>query len=197
MCHRLTLVLRFTFSVFRSRVLQLLRTTIILIPSDVGSGQQLLLLLGLLGRRLFRCLLLCRGLCCTFSRLGFSCLLRLCFFFRQLGSAEGLPVVSNFRYAHGRKRLAVSAQLLVLLLALVVEHQNFIGTALLKDLPANAGSRLRLGDLTIFALDRTYFIESNVSVGAVADFLHPDHVPGSDSILFTTGADHRVHTHPP
>jgi hypothetical protein len=89
----------------------------------------------------------------------------------------------------------MSAQLLVLLLALVVEDEDLIGSAFSHNLAAHSCFRLWFADLSVATRERENFIETNFAVGAVADLLHPDHVSGCDSILFTTGADHRVHTH--
>src|SRR6267154_610683 len=99
----------------------------------------LLLRSALFCRALFgsRSLLLCRWFrSLRFSfRLGSSFLLRLHFFFRKLGSGEFLTVKSDLGYPHRGKRLPVSGNLLVLLLFLVMENQDFLGSAFGEDFP--------------------------------------------------------------
>src|SRR5258705_6502006 len=98
-------------------------------------------LLFLFRRRLLgRCFLSCCFLCRTFGRLGlrFGCvfyfdrlgLLWFRFFFREVGSGEFLPAVGDLGNADRRISLAMSAQLLVLLFAFVMEDQNLRGAAL-------------------------------------------------------------------
>src|SRR5580693_5114455 len=53
---------------------------------------------------------------------------------RQLGSFEALPIKSNLSNTHRGVGLPVSAQLLVLLLALVVENQNLRAASLFHQL---------------------------------------------------------------
>src|SRR5580693_7597839 len=78
-------------------------------------------------------------------------LLHLGFFLRQLGSLEALPVKSNLGDAHRGIGLPVSTQLLVLLLALVMEDQNLGAATFLDQLPDNPRSRLWLADLSLAA----------------------------------------------
>src|SRR5581483_2757614 len=114
---------------------------------------------------------------------------------RKLGRAEGLAVEGDLGYPHGCKRLPVPTKFLVLLLALVMEDQNFVVPAFFDHLAADASFRLRLSDLPVAARHGQHVVETYVPVSAVSNLLYPDHIPRRDSILLTTGADHRVHTH--
>src|SRR5690242_11392958 len=152
-------------------------------------------------RRRFLCRRLLLG--CLFRgscrlRLGFSFhrsgrLLRLRFSYRQLGRAEGLTVIGDLSYPHGGKRLAMSAQLFVLLFPLVMEDQDFFVTAFLDHLSGDARLAGSLAELA-FAAAHAQNIELNVAVLG-AELLDPHYVSGRHSILLSTGANHRVHTH--
>src|SRR5580700_11136243 len=83
---------------------------------------------SLLGGGLFLGLRLRRGL--VIFRLNRFQFLRLRFFLRQIRSLETLSAESDLGDAHRRKRLPVSAQFLVLLLALEVEDKNLCAAAL-------------------------------------------------------------------
>src|SRR3981081_2012788 len=60
---------------------------------------------------------------------------RLRFLLGQLRSLEALSVKSDFRDTHSGIRLPVSAQLLVLFLALVLEHTNLLAAGVFHHLP--------------------------------------------------------------
>src|ERR1019366_1675923 len=107
-------------------------------------------------------------------------------------SLQVLAVHVNAGDLHGGKWLAVSVQLLVLLLALEVEDQNLIGAALLDHLTADEGLR-RLDQFALGAADGQHFIELNVFAAGLRQLLDLNHVPGCDAILLSPGADHRVH----
>src|SRR5579871_5579032 len=83
-------------------------------------------------------------------------------------------------------------QLLVLLLALVVEDQHLVATALLDDLCGDESLR-RFRELALFAADRQHFVKLDVVAAGLRQLLDFDHVPGCDAILFSPGADDRVH----
>src|ERR1700730_11215410 len=102
----------------------------------------------LLGRTLFR-----RGVRFWSFFFGWVYLLDLRFFLGQFGSLEALSAESDFRDADRGVRLPMSSQLLVLLLAFVVEHEDLCAAAffdyvahdtcigLLTDLSRFAGNR--------------------------------------------------------
>jgi hypothetical protein len=119
-------------------------------------------------------------------------LLHLLLFLRKLGRLERLPIKSNLRDADRRIVLPVSAQLLVLLLALVVEDQD-----LSRRVPARPPRRS-----PALPIPRAQRCPPRPKPPArrrtrpsVLVFLrfHPDHVARSDTILLSTCADHRVH----
>ncbi len=74
------------------------------------------------------------------SALGRLHLLRLGFLLGQLGSLEALPAKSDLGDAHRGVCLPMSAQLLVLFLALVVENQNLRAAAFFDDWPTTRAS---------------------------------------------------------
>ena len=97
-----------------------------LLGSLLGSGL-------LLGRTLLRL-----GFCFRRFVFGRLHLLRLGFLLRQLGSLEALTAERDLGDADGGVRLTVSAQFLVLLLALVVEDQDFCAAAFFDDFADDA-----------------------------------------------------------
>src|SRR5580700_4383756 len=175
-----------------------------------SSAQVLLLFLLLLRSRL-----LCRGLLRsslflrrTLGRLRFRRrhlglwllrlhLLWLRFFLGQFRSLKALPAKSDFRDAHRCVRLPVPAQLLVLLLALVVEHEDLRAAALFNHLADHARIRLLAGlaglNLACFAGNRQHG-ELDLTVSAGDYFLHSNYISGRHPVLLSTGADDRVHT---
>src|SRR5580765_1579769 len=113
-----------------------------------------LLLLRRLLRRLLRGSLLLRFRLCLvlFSR-SFGDLLRLGFLLRKIRSLETLSAECDLSDADRRKRLPVSAKFLVLLLAFVMEDQDFCAAALPDDFAHDARIRL-VADLSFFARNR-------------------------------------------
>src|SRR5271157_2937235 len=93
---------------------------------------------------------------------------------------------------HGGVRLAMSIQLLVLLLALEVEDQNLVAAALLDDLSGDKRIR-RLADLALGGADGQHFVELHVLAASLRQLLDLNYVSGRDAILLSPGADHRVH----
>src|SRR5437660_8887921 len=130
-----------------------------------------------------------RGL--VIFRLSRFHLLRLRFLLRQIRSLEALPAKSDLGDAHRRKRLPVSAQLLVLLFALEVENENLCAAALAYDFANNASVSLT-ADLSFFAGNRHHW-KLNLTVGP-GQFLDSNHIAGRHPVLLSTGADNRVHT---
>src|SRR5262249_15123926 len=100
--------------------------------------------------------------------------------------------VRDLRNAHCGKRLPMPAQFLVLLLTLVVEYENLVVTAFLNNLSGYACFRLWPANLALIAGHCQHVLKLD-GVTAVAQLLHTDHVSRRDTILFTTGADDRVH----
>src|ERR1700742_3720968 len=86
----------------------------------------------------------------------------------------------------------MSIQFLVLLLALVVEHQDFRGAALFHHLPGNKGFT-GLAQFAFRAADSQHFVELHVFAAGLRQLLDLDYVSGCDAILLSPGADHRVH----
>src|ERR1700722_16983108 len=76
-------------------------------------------------------------------------LLRLGNFFGQFGGGELLPVKCDFCNPHRRIALTMSPQLLVLLLAFVVEDQDLFLAALLDHFSSHKRPGLGLADLTL------------------------------------------------
>src|SRR4029077_6594551 len=121
-------------------------------PAVAGSSYvKSALLLSLLRRCLLRRGFLCLGMCDVLCRrlpwprrafhvcatLMFAALVRLLhllFFLHQLGRLERLPIKSNLSNTDRGIILSVSTQLLVLLLAFVVEDQDLLAASLLYHL---------------------------------------------------------------
>src|SRR5215469_9193395 len=156
-----------------------------------------LFLLGGFLRRLLRCSLLrlgflglwlCFGLFggCRLYPLGLRFLLRKFRGFKALSAKRDLPD------AHGRVRLPMPAQLLVLFLALVVEDQDLCAAPFFHHFAHHARVRL-IADLPFFAR-HGHHGEFHLTVAAGPHFLHPDHIARRHPVLLPTGADNRVHT---
>src|SRR5580658_1915295 len=168
------------------------------VVSAFRAANLFLLRCTLLGRFLGRSLLLGMSLR---GRFGFvlvlfrrRSLLHLGLLLHQLRSLEALPVKSNLSDAHGSVGLPMSAQLLVLLLALVVENQNLRATAFFHQLADNPRSRFRLPDLTFSTGHSQNLRELDLAIGARGQFLHSNHISGRHPVLLAAGADNRVHT---
>src|SRR5579862_3344515 len=106
-----------------------------------------------------------RRLCFWFVGLDGFYLLRLRFLLGKVGSFEALSANGDLGDAHGGEGLAMAAQFLVLLLALVVEDQDFRTAALLDDLADYARVGL-LADLTGLAGYGQHIGELHLAIGA-------------------------------
>src|SRR5208337_2474438 len=156
-----------------------------------------LLRCSLLRCALLRSSLLLSGLRSRFSFVLFlvrCSLFHLGLLFRQLRSFEALPVKSDLGDAHRGIGLPVSAQFLVLLLALVMENQNLRAAAFFHQFADHPRARLRLADLTFSTRHSQNLRELHLAVSARGQLLHSNHVSGRHPVLFATGADNRVHT---
>src|SRR5215472_1582964 len=165
--------------------------------SQLPLPERLLFLLcrGLLGGGLLRSLFLCAlGSSKFFCLSGRSRFLRLRFFLRKFGRLEGLAIESDLGDANGAKGLAMSAELLVLLFALVVEDKHLGAAAFFNHLADHARFRLRASDLAFRTRNGENVVEFDVAVGTGAEFLDTDHISGRHPVLLTAGADDRVHT---
>src|SRR5208283_5492201 len=154
-----------------------------------------------LWRRLLGCsLLLCRSLVSLrfgfdFFRLHRFHLLRLGYLFGKLGRGELLPIKRNFGNPNRGISLTMAAQLLILLLAFVMEDENLFLAALLDQFAGHQRSGLRLADLAIARRNRKHIAELDVAVGAGALVFHADDIAGRDPVLLSTCADDRVHAY--
>src|SRR5579863_9765864 len=165
----------------------------------------LLLFCGLLGSSFLRrsflgCVARCRAFSsrlqprtCFCFRFRLS-LLGLHSLLRQFRRAELLPIERNLGDPYRREILPVSTELLVLLLALVMENQNLCAPALFDNLAGHARTRCWHGYLALAAGNRQHVAEFNLAVCVSLRF-QPNHVSGRHPVLFATGADDRVHTH--
>src|SRR4029077_18571999 len=165
----------------------------------MGAVRELLLLA--LARRLLGCALFGLGLALglalrrlrvslAFSRCGRLCLLRLAC--RQVRSGEAFAVEGDLSDPYSGKRLPMSVNLFVLLLALEMEDQNFVRAATFHDLAANhcAGAR---ADRALLAGNGKNVIELNGIAVSGGQFLHFYNVAGCDAVLLPPGANYRVH----
>src|ERR1700676_2404638 len=84
-------------------------------------------------------------------RLDRSYLLNLRFLLGKLRRLKGLPVKPNLSNPNRGISLAMSAKLLVLLLALVVKDQNFLCPALFHNFADNQSTRPRAANLSLLA----------------------------------------------
>src|SRR5215469_2518440 len=162
------------------------------------SSQLLLLLFGgrFFGGRPLGGLLPGRGLRFPGRGLGFGvlgCLRRLRLFPGQFGSGKFLAVEGDLGDTHRGESLAVSAQLLVLLFALVVEHED-LGAAALLDHFAHYACFPRLCALPFAAGNGKHIVELHGTFGARALSLDSNYVAGRNPVLLATGADDRVHS---
>src|SRR5438445_4103757 len=122
-------------------------------------------------------------------------LLGLRYFLFQRGGGEGLAVKRNLGDTHRGERLTMSPQALVLLLALVMENQNFLVSAFFHHLADHARFRLRPGDLTLAAGYGQHVAKFDGTVRSSARFFYSNHIAGRHPVLLATGADDRVHTY--
>src|SRR5205807_491939 len=112
----------------------------------------------------------------------------------QLRGLKALPVKSNLRDAHSAEGLPVPAQLLILLLAFVVENQNLRSAAFFHEFADDPRSRLRLRNLSFATRHSQYLGELHLAISARGQLLHSNHIPGRHPVLLSTSADNRVHT---
>src|SRR5271165_260626 len=160
-------------------------------PSAVQAGKSSPERLLLFRRALLPSRLLLRSL--GWRRLrALRRLLHFLFFLRQLRSLERLPVKSDLGDAHCREILPVPAQFLVLLLALVVEDEDFLAPALIDHFARHVRSRPRHHHAPGLSRHRYYVRELHPAVCA-AHLLDPDDISRRYLILLATRADHRVH----
>src|SRR5216683_5973745 len=113
-------------------------------------------------------------------------------FFHQLRRFERLPIKCNLGDADCSIVLPVSTELLVLLLALVVEDQYLLAASLLDDLAGYERSRPRRQHAARLGRNRQHVAELDPAILVFLRF-HPDHVARGNTILLSTCADHRVH----
>jgi hypothetical protein len=111
---------------------------------------------------------------------------------RQIWSRELLTVESDLGNAHGGKGLAMSKDLLVLLFALEMEDQDFVGPSRLHYLAAHPRASAE-ADLAFLAGNGQNVIELDFVPMACGQFLDFHYVSGSNAILLSPGANHRVH----
>src|SRR5437879_5048146 len=130
-------------------------------------------------------------------RRGLLCLGRLGLFrLRLVRGLEMLAVEGDLGDAHRGEGLAMSSELLVLLLALVVEDQHFIGAAFFNHAAGDASFAAGAGDLAIASAHGQHVVESDGAAGGrlLLAFLHTNNVAGRNPILFPASADNRVHS---
>src|SRR5713101_6277982 len=88
----------------------------------------------------------------------------------------------------------MSGDLLVLLLALVVEDQNFLAAALVEDFAGHHRSRLWTRNLPLAGRHCQHVRELDLAVCPPSLGFQANHVSGRHSVLLSTSADDRVHT---
>src|SRR5579859_7522892 len=86
----------------------------------------------------------------------------------------------------------MSLQFFVLLLFLVVEDQDLLGSALTQNFASHKRARTRLRNLAVAARYREHIVELDLAVIRALRF-NAQYVPGRHPILFATGANDRVH----
>src|SRR5439155_4196175 len=106
--------------------------------------------------------------------------------FRLVRSLEMLAVEGDLGDAHRGERLAMSSELLVLLLALVVEDQHLIGASFFDHATGDARLAAGAGDLAIAGAHRQHVIKSDGAAGGrlLLGFFHTNDVAGRNPILF-------------
>src|SRR5262249_58656544 len=111
---------------------------------------------------------------------------------REVGRAELLAVELDFSDAHRGERLAVSENLLVLLLAFEVKNQDLVTAAGFQDFAAHHRT-LAGADMTFLAGNGQHVVELDGVALTGGQLLNFDDISGSNSILLPSGAYHRVH----
>src|SRR5450755_804897 len=86
------------------------------------------------------------------------------FFFNKFRGLERLPIESNLGNADGGEILPVSTQLLVLLLFLVVEDQDFLAASLFNHLAAYERARTRRQNAAHLGGNRQHVAELDLAV---------------------------------
>src|SRR5437588_1578375 len=110
---------------------------------------------------------------------------------------EAVAVEDDLGNLHRGKGLAMSGQLLVLLLALEVKDQDFVAAALFDHASSNARAiALGAANFAILGAHREHVSKINLAMRG-RGLLHPDHVAGRHPVLLSTCADDRVHKNPP
>jgi hypothetical protein len=89
----------------------------------------------------------------------------------------------------------MSAQLLILLLAFVMEDQNLLLAALLDHVATDKRTGLRFSDLAVASRNRQNIAELNSTVGARTLTLDTNDIAGRNPVLLPTSADDRVHAY--
>src|SRR5579859_6275822 len=153
---------------------------------------------GLLGRALLGSLRLGLRFGLALGRLcrsGLPFSRRLCLFrprSGQVGSGKALAVERDLGDPYRGKRLAMPVNLLVLLFALEVEDENFVGLAAFHHLSANdsAGAGTDSAFLPGHSQNVIEFNHVAISGGQLLNF---HYVAGCDAVLFPPGANYRVH----
>src|SRR6266850_2068479 len=90
----------------------------------------------------------------------------------------------------------MSAQLLILLFALVVEDEDLLAASLVDDFAGDARFRSGIYNTARLGRNREHVGKFDAAIGAI-DLLDPDHVSRGHLVLLATSADHRVHNSPP
>src|SRR5215831_15791778 len=111
---------------------------------------------------------------------------------RQIRSSELLTVKGDLSDAHRRKRLAMSKDLLVLLLAFEVEDQDLVRASRIHYFAAYHRS-LAGADVTFLAGNGEHVVELNRFALAFGQLLYFHYISRSNPILLSPGANHRVH----
>src|ERR1700694_142399 len=93
-------------------------------------------------------------------------LLGLHFFLWQIRGSKLLSVEGNFSDAHGGETLPMTAQLLILLFAFVVEDQDFFGASLAHNFAGDMRVGLGARDLALLTGNRQHVAKINLTVGA-------------------------------
>ena len=87
----------------------------------------------------------------------------------------------------------MSLQLLVLLLALVVENEDLVCAAVAEYLADHVSGAAGARNVSFFGRYCQNFTELNLVVLDWSQFLDPNYIAGCDAILLSPGADDRVH----
>src|SRR5260370_5285185 len=111
---------------------------------------------------------------------------------RRIGRGVLLTVKSDLSDTHCCERLAMSKDLFVLLFAFEMEDQNFVGASGIHYLAAYDRALTRT-DMTFLAGDSEHVVEFDSVTVAGGHLLDLYYISRSNPILFSPGANHRVH----